>query len=52
MQVDLLEEFVKHCEELKLLSEVRARKGNQEKKERDAKVYEAMTGLILSSQGI
>lgn len=39
-QVDLLEKSVKHLEELKLLSEMRARKRKQEREERDAKVYE------------
>ena len=38
--VGLLEDSVKHCEELKVLSEMRSRTRNQKKEERDAKVYE------------
>ena len=38
--VNLLEECVKHCEQLKLLGDMRAKKRRQDKVQRDAKVYE------------
>ena len=39
MSLDLLEESVKQCEELKLLSEMRVRK-KENREEKDMKVYD------------